>query len=189
MGTLTNLFKMVKTLVEPKDRSGNEKPELFYSLPLTTLNGKPATMEQYRGKPLIIVNTASQCGFTPQYKGLQATYEQYKAQGLEILGFPCNDFGAQEPGTEQDINQFCEINFGVKFPLFKKAPVLGKEKQPVFQYLTEQANPDHRGEVAWNFEKFLIDKEGRLVERFRSVTKPESDKFQQAVKSLIEPCS
>jgi glutathione peroxidase len=186
MGKLSNIFRIVSTLLAPKDKSGRENPEDFYKIPLTTLNGKPASMDQYKGRPLVIVNTASKCGYTPQYKGLQSVYEEFKGQGLEILGFPCNDFGAQEPGTESEITSFCEVNFGVTFPLFKKAPVIGAEKQPLFKYLTEKANPECRGEVAWNFEKFLIDKEGRLVERFRSMTKPDSDKFKQAVQRILK---
>jgi glutathione peroxidase len=186
MGTFSNLLNIVKVLVVPKDRSGKENPEDFFKLPITTAGGKQSLMSQYRGRPLIIVNTASQCGFTPQYKALQEIYEKHKGAGLEILGFPCNDFGAQEPGTESEITSFCEVNFGVSFPLFKKAPVLGKDKQPVFKYLTELANPDHRGDVAWNFEKFLIDKDGRLIERFRSTTKPDSEKFMQAVQRIMK---
>ncbi|MGE3975128.1 MAG: glutathione peroxidase [Bdellovibrionales bacterium] len=181
-----NLVKIAAGLLKPKSKGEVMSPEELYKIPLKTLHGKPATMEQYRGKPLVIVNTASKCGFTPQYKDLQKIYEEYKGQGLEILGFPCNDFGSQEPGSENDISEFCEINFGVKFPLFEKSPVVGLEKQPVFKYLTEQAKPEFRGEVAWNFEKFLVNKKGQLVNRFRSLTKPDSEKFRQAIQEILK---
>ncbi|MED2323117.1 glutathione peroxidase, partial [Bacillus thuringiensis] len=125
------------------------------------------------GKALLIVNVASKCGFTPQYKGLQEVYDKYKDQGLEILGFPCNQFGGQEPGTEADITSFCELNYGVNFPMFAKVDVKGDKAHPLYTYMTEQA-PGLLGmkAVKWNFTKFLIGKDGKVVGRFAPQTKP-----------------
>ncbi|MGQ0454462.1 glutathione peroxidase, partial [Bacillus sp. SS-TM] len=131
------------------------------------------SLKDYEGKALLIVNVASKCGFTPQYKGLQEVYDKYKDQGLEILGFPCNQFGGQEPGTEADITSFCELNYGVNFPMFAKVDVKGDKAHPLYTYMTEQA-PGLLGmkAVKWNFTKFLIGKDGKVVGRFAPQTKP-----------------
>jgi glutathione peroxidase len=130
---------------------------------------------------LLIVNVASKCGFTSQYKSLQKIYEIYKDRGFEILGFPCNDFGGQEPGTNEEIKNFCSLNYDVTFPMFDKVHVKGDEKAPLFDLLTNNTVTG-KSSIKWNFEKFLIDKEGNIVDRFRSVTKPENKK----ITSLIE---
>jgi len=130
---------------------------------------------------LLIVNVASRCGFTSQYKGLQRIYEKYKDQGFEVLGFPCNDFGGQEPGTNEEIKNFCSLNYNVTFPMFDKVHVKGDEKAPLFDLLTNNSVTG-KSSIKWNFEKFIIDKEGNIVDRFRSVTKPDSKK----ITSLIE---
>lgn len=141
----------------------------------TGIDGKPVDLADYRGKVLLIVNTASKCGFTPQYKGLQKLFEQYRERGLLVLGFPCDQFGHQEPGNETEINSFCEMNFGVSFPLFAKIDVNGKETHPLFAHL-KTAAPGLLGSesVKWNFTKFLVDREGRVVSRYAPATSPET---------------
>lgn len=144
-----------------------------YDFSAKTITGEEKSLKDYKGKALLIVNVASKCGFTPQYKGLQEVYDKYKEQGLEILGFPCNQFGGQEPGTEADITSFCELNYGVNFPMFAKVDVKGDKAHPLYTYMTEQA-PGLLGmkAVKWNFTKFLIGKDGKVVGRFAPQTKP-----------------
>ena len=141
----------------------------------TTLAGEPVTLADYGGKALLVVNTASKCGFTPQYKGLEALWQQYGDQGLVILGFPCNQFGQQEPGDEAAISQFCELNFGVTFPLFKKIDVNGSQAHPLFIQLKKRA-PGLLGSqgIKWNFTKFLVSGDGKSVKRYAPTTKPEA---------------
>ena len=143
-----------------------------FSAPL--LNGEPASLSKWQGRVLLIVNTASQCGFTPQYAGLQALYEKLHDQGLTVLGFPCNQFGAQEPGAAEEIGAFCEKNYGVTFPVFAKIDVNGPQAHPLFQYLKD-AKPGLLGSEAikWNFTKFLIGRTGEPVARYAPQTKPE----------------
>ncbi|MCC7059846.1 MAG: glutathione peroxidase [Burkholderiaceae bacterium] len=138
-----------------------------------TIEGAARPLSQYRGKVLLIVNTASQCGLTPQYAGLEALYRDYHARGLEILGFPCNQFGAQEPGGEKEIAQFCETQYGVSFPMFAKVEVNGEAAHPLFKFLRKEA-PGLLGSEAikWNFTKFLVDRDGRVVERYAPTTVP-----------------
>jgi len=140
----------------------------------TSLDGKPVDLAQYRGKVLLIVNTASKCGFTPQYQGLELLYRRYQDQGVEVLGFPCNQFGAQEPGTEAEIGAFCEKNYGVSFPMFAKVDVNGDRAHPLFQHLKSEA-PGVLGTegIKWNFTKFLIGRDGKVVHRYAPQTKPE----------------
>ena len=145
------------------------------------INKKEIKMSDYKGKVLLIVNVASKCGFTKQYDGLQEIYEKYNDQGFEVLGFPCNDFGGQEPGSNEEIAEFCSLNFNVTFPMFDKVKVLGDEKDPLFEALTNN-EVTGKSNIKWNFEKFIIDKEGNIVDRFRSMTKPESKK----ITSIIE---
>ncbi|PFD74608.1 glutathione peroxidase [Bacillus sp. SH7-1] len=144
-----------------------------YDFSAKTITGEDKALKDYEGKALLIVNVASKCGFTPQYKGLQEVYDKYKDRGLEILGFPCNQFGGQEPGTEADITSFCELNYGVNFPMFAKIDVKGDKAHPLYTYMTEQA-PGLLGmkSVKWNFTKFLIGKDGKVVGRFAPQTKP-----------------
>ena len=159
-------------------------PTSIYDLTVTTLEGKPVALETYKGKVLLVVNTASQCGFTPQYQGLQALYEQYAGQGLIVLGFPCNQFGQQEPGNSQQIKSFCEARFGVSFPLFEKIEVNGKKAHPLYQYLT-QAAPGILGTkgIKWNFTKFLVNRDGQVVKRYPPMTKPEA--IAQDIQALL----
>jgi glutathione peroxidase len=158
----------------------------IYDFQLETLNGKKASLKEYKGKALLIVNTASRCGYTPQYQELQSLYETYKSKGLVLLGFPSNDFGGQEPGSNQEIAKFCQQNYGVTFPMFSKGPVSGVGKQPLFKYLTEETEADLKGEVNWNFEKFLVDKKGKVVARFRSSVEPKSKPVIDAVEKALK---
>ncbi|MEB0206986.1 glutathione peroxidase [Pseudomonas sp. CCC3.1] len=146
----------------------------LFDIPCTTLSGEQKTLADYAGKAVLVVNTASKCGFTPQYKGLEALWQQYKDQGLVILGFPCNQFGKQEPGDEAAISEFCELNFGVTFPLFKKIEVNGSQAHPLFVQLKKRA-PGVLGSqgIKWNFTKFLVGPDGK-VKRYAPATKPEA---------------
>ncbi|UTW08332.1 glutathione peroxidase [Pseudomonas benzenivorans] len=147
--------------------------ELF-DIPCTTIKGEQKTLADFGGKAVLVVNTASKCGFTPQYKGLESLWQQYKDKGLVVLGFPCNQFGKQEPGNEGAISEFCELNFGVSFPLFKKVDVNGAEAHPLYVQLKKRA-PGLLGSqgIKWNFTKFLLSGDGKLVKRFAPATKPE----------------
>lgn len=146
----------------------------FYDLHAKTLKGDPLNMSTYKGKTLLVVNTASKCGFTPQYEGLENLYRKYKEEGLVILGFPCDQFGNQEPGDSNEIREFCEHNYGVSFPMFEKVDVNGKNAHPIFTYLKTQLSGGIFGRrIKWNFTKFLIDKNGKPLKRFSPLTKPE----------------
>src|SRR5215213_7325899 len=146
-----------------------------YDFTVKDIHGKPVDLGQYRGKVMLIVNTASECGFTPQYKGLEALYEKLHDKGLEVLGFPCNQFGGQEPGGEKEIAQFCEINFGVTFPMFAKVEVNGDDAAPLYKFLKAE-KPGLLGSEAikWNFTKFLVDRDGNVVKRYAPNDTPES---------------
>ena len=147
----------------------------LYEHPITLNNGEQTTLEQYKGKVLLIVNTASNCGFTPQYEGLETLYKTYHDNGFEILGFPCDQFGHQEPGSDEDIAQFCSLNFGVSFPLFKKTNVNGPDANPLFEELKKEA-PGLLGtkRIKWNFTKFLVDAQGKVIKRYAPTVKPEA---------------
>ena len=155
------------------------KPMSVLSTTVQSIDGKPVNLQTYEGKVLLVVNTASQCGFTPQYSGLQKLYETYSPKGFVILGFPSNDFGAQEPGTDEEIHAFCSKNFGVTFPMFSKVAVLGDAKTPLYRALTSDAKAP--GEVKWNFEKFLIGKDGTVAARFSSKTTPDDPLLLAAI--------
>lgn len=148
--------------------------ETIYDFTCNTLNGKPQALSDYRGKVALIVNTASKCGFTPQYKGLEELYKKYKDKGLVILGFPCDQFGHQEPGDSSQISQFCEVNYGVSFPMYEKVEVNGKNAHPLYVYLKDKA-PGVLGSKAikWNFTKFLIGRNGEVIRRYATATKPQ----------------
>ncbi|MGI4751056.1 MAG: glutathione peroxidase [Janthinobacterium lividum] len=146
-------------------------PSSVYDFKLKTIDGKNFNLAAYKGKKLLIVNTASKCGFTPQYAELQKLADQYKDK-VVVIGFPANNFGGQEPGANLAIKEFCQKNYGVTFPLSEKISVKGDDISPLFKFLTTTANPDFTGEIQWNFEKFLIDENGKLVHRFRSSVKP-----------------
>jgi len=156
----------------------------LYDITLQTINGSQATMADYRNKVILVVNTASRCGFTPQYAGLEALYRKYKDQGFAILGFPCNQFGAQEPSEEAQIADFCEKNYGVSFPLFAKVEVNGTQAHPLFSHLKSEA-PGLLGSemIKWNFTKFLLDRQGKVVARYAPITT--ANEIDSAVFSLI----
>jgi glutathione peroxidase len=147
----------------------------LYDFSATSIQGQPADFGAQRGKVFVIVNTASKCGFTPQYDGLEKVYEKYHNQGFEVLGFPCNQFGGQEPGESNDIAQFCEKNYGVKFPMFEKVDVNGDGAHPLFNWLKDQA-PGLLGtkDIKWNFTKFLVGRDGKVVDRYAPTTRPDA---------------
>jgi glutathione peroxidase len=150
-----------------------------------TNDGKQVSLAQYRGKALLIVNTASECGFTPQYKGLEELYQSYRARGLEVLAFPSNDFGAQEPGSDAEIKKFCELKYRTTFPLFAKIKVKGPAAEPLYRYLTSL--PQHGGQVTWNFNKFLVDPDGKVVAHLESDVEPTSPELRKRVEAVLPP--
>ena len=155
------------------------------SIPCTTIKGEQKTLADFGGKALLVVNTASKCGFTPQYQGLEALWEKYRERGLVVLGFPCNQFGKQEPGDEGEISQFCELNYGVSFPLFRKIEVNGAGAHPLFVSLKKRALGllGSQG-IKWNFTKFLMGRDGQVVKRYAPTTKPEE--LSSAIEALLE---
>jgi glutathione peroxidase len=156
-----------------------------YDIPLRTLDGKSSSLSDYRNKALLIVNVASKCGLTPQYTGLQALQERYAGRGFSVLGFPCNQFGGQEPGTPEEITEFCSTNYGVSFPLFDKLQVNGPDRHPLYVELTKVADEAGKaGDIEWNFEKFLVTAEG-AVQRFRPKTKPEDPALVGAIEAAL----
>ncbi len=149
---------------------------------MTSIDGKPVDLSKYQGKVVLIVNVASECGYTPQYKGLQALHAKYAKEGLAVLGFPCNDFGQQEPGDNAKIKEFCTKNYKVTFDMFAKIGVLGKDQTPLYKFLTsKETNPKSPGNITWNFEKFLIGRNGAIAARFAPDVDPESEAVQKAI--------
>ncbi|HET6575708.1 MAG TPA: glutathione peroxidase [Fimbriiglobus sp.] len=155
---------------------------------MSGIDGKETDLGQYKGKVVLLVNVASECGYTPQYKGLQELYQRFDKDGLVVIGVPSNDFGNQEPGTNVQILEFCKNNYKVTFPLLAKVAVKGANKAPLYRYLTsEDSNPKFAGEIGWNFEKFLIDRKGRVVGRFKSGVEPTSEPIVSAIKKELAP--
>jgi glutathione peroxidase len=153
--------------------TGSISSQSIYSFKVNTIDGQQTTLTQYKGKTILIVNVASRCGLTKQYEGLEALYKKYKDRGLVILGFPCNQFMGQEPGTEAEIAEFCSVNYGVTFPLFSKIDVNGEDTHPLYQYLKKELpGTGNKPDIEWNFAKFLIDKEGKPVYRYHPKVKP-----------------
>ena len=158
--------------------------EIFYRLSARTLQGKELSMEAFRGKMVLVVNTASKCGLTPQYEGLEALNQKYRDKGLVILGFPCNQFANQEPGDDQSISEGCIINYGVSFQMFSKVDVNGSHTHPIFRYLKKELGGWFGSRIKWNFTKFLVDRNGKPLKRFSPVTKPEAiDKYLEKLLS------
>jgi glutathione peroxidase len=158
----------------------------IHEIALPRLDGSPAHLSEFDGKVVLAVNVASRCGFTPQYAGLQALYDRYAERGFTVLGFPCNQFLHQEPGSAEQIQEFCSLNYGVTFPLFAKLDVKGPNQHPLYAILTEFPDDSGKaGNVAWNFEKFLVDQDGRVVRRFRSKTVPADPRLVDAIESLL----
>ena len=156
----------------------------LYDIPLKDIDGKATSLKKYQGSVLLIVNVASKCGYTPQYKGLEALQKKYKDKGFTVLGFPCNDFGAQEPGSNSEIKEFCDKNYSVTFPLFDKLHVKGPEQHALYAALTGRNSP-FPGDIKWNFNKFLISKDGKILKRFESKVTPESEEMAQAIEAAL----
>lgn len=171
--TIVSIIMLLASMVNP--------PASVYDFSFTSIDGDKVNMKDFKGKHILIVNTASKCGFTKQYKDLQALHEQY-GKDLVIIGFPANNFGEQEPGTNEEIQGFCEKNYGVTFLLAEKVDVKGDNIDPLFKYLTTADNPDFAGDINWNFEKFLINKDGKLVHRYRSKVTPLDPSIVQNIK-------
>ena len=149
---------------------------------MNSIDGKPAPLAAYKGKIVLVVNVASRCGYTPQYTGLEALYQKYKSQGLVIVGFPANNFGMQEPGTDEEIKTFCSSKYNVTFPIYSKISVKGGDKAPLYEYLTSTGG----GEVKWNFTKFLVGRDGKVITRFESAVTPESTDIVSAVEKALK---
>ncbi len=161
-------------------------PSVF-DFKMKDIDGKEVKLKKYKGDVLLIVNTASKCGYTPQYESLQATYDKYKDKGFYVLGFPANNFGEQEPGTEKEIKEFCESKYKVTFPMFAKISVKGEDQDPLYSYLTNlEINPEFGGDITWNFNKFLIDRKGKIVARYLSKDKPDSQVVTDAIEKYLE---
>jgi glutathione peroxidase len=154
------------------------------SIPLKDINGKDTSLKAYQGKVLLVVNVASKCGYTPQYAGLEATYRKYKDKGFAVLGFPCNDFGAQEPGSNDEIKQFCSSKYDVTFPLFDKLHVKGAEQHPLYAALTGKESP-FPGDIKWNFGKFLIGRDGKIIKRWDSKATPDGKEITEAIEAAL----
>ncbi len=167
-----------------KDAKGTQSPVLNQKV--KTLAGKPTDLTQYHGKVLLIVNVASKCGLTPQYEALQKVHDKYKKQGFAVLGFPCNQFGLQEPGSPEEIATFCKENYGVTFDMFEKIDVNGEKPAPLYKYLTsKEGTPKDPGDVKWNFEKFLIGRDGKVAQRFRSRVEPDAEDLVKAIEAEL----
>jgi len=158
----------------------------IYDIPLTTLAGQPGSLGDFAGKALLVVNVASKCGLTPQYAGLEQLHERYADRGFSVVGFPCNQFGGQEPGSAEEIQEFCSATYGVTFPMFAKIEVNGPGRHPVYAELTETADADGTaGDIQWNFEKFLVAPDGRVVGRFRPRVEPTDDAVVAAIEAQL----
>jgi glutathione peroxidase len=156
----------------------------IYSYKINTLEGKSSSLGDYKGKVVLLVNVASKCGYTPQYKALQALQDKYASKGFTVVGVPCNDFGAQEPGSSEEIRKFCTDNYNVSFPLTEKVHVKGPEQHPLYARLTGQS-AEFPGDIKWNFSKFLVGRDGKILKRFESAVKPESPEMTQAIESAL----
>ena len=158
----------------------------FHDFTMQTIDGEARSLGDYSGKVCLVVNVASKCGLTPQYEGLQRLYDAYRERGVEVLGFPCNQFAGQEPGSHEEIAEFCSTNYGVTFPLFGKLDVNGDGRDPLYAWLTSQdAKPEGSGDIKWNFGKFVIGKDGAVVARFEPPTEPEAAEVKQAIESAL----
>src|SRR5271155_4596711 len=158
----------------------------IYNFTLNSIDGKPAPLADYKGKVVLLVNVASQCGYTPQYSALESIYEKYKDQGFVILGFPANNFGAQEPGTNEEIKTFCTRKYSVTFPMYSKISVKGPDQAPLYSYLPKDTSPGITGEIKWNFTKFLVDKNGNVVQRFEPAVTPDSKEVIAAIEKQLK---
>jgi glutathione peroxidase len=159
----------------------------IYDFEVSDIDGNKVSLEKFKGKVVLIVNVASKCGLTPQYKGLQAIYSKYRGKGFVILGFPANNFRQQEPGTNAQIKEFCTVNYGVQFPMFSKISVLGEDIHPLYRFLTgKETNPEFAGDIRWNFDKFLVDKNGTIISRFHPKIKPGDPEVIKAIETALK---
>lgn len=171
------LKSFINTLKTTNDASSFDVPSSIYDIDIKSLNGKSLDLNTFKGKKILFVNVASKCGFTPQYKDLQQLQDQFK-ESLTIVGVPCNQFGSQEPGSSEDIQQFCEVNYGVSFPITEKINVKGKHQHPLYQWLTKKSvNGKKNSSVKWNFQKYLVNEKGELIDYYFSMTSPLSEKI------------
>ncbi len=162
------------------------KPKSVLDFKMKDIDGRDVQLRKYKGKVLLIVNTASECGYTPQYEGLQAIYEKYRAQGFYVLGFPANNFGGQEPGKDEEIKEFCESKYKVTFPMFAKISVKGEDQNSLYKFLTgKETNPNFAGDITWNFNKFLVARNGKIVARFSSKDTPQSEAITKAIEKQL----
>lgn len=180
---LTAVMTVFFTTVMPAQETKKMTDAPFYSFTMKTLEGKDRSLAEYKGKVVMVVNTASFCGYTPQYKELETLYKQYKDKGFVIIGFPANNFGKQEPGTDKDIAVFCERNYGVTFPMFSKISVKGDDIHPLYRYLTTETN--FKEEIAWNFTKFIVDKNGVVAAKYASKVKPTEKDVASKIDELL----
>ena len=183
MGPMKAILAVATLLLAITMTAQSASPDLA-AIPIKDINGKATSLKAYKGKVLLVVNVASKCGLTPQYKALEATYRKYKDQGFVILGFPCNDFGAQEPGSNDEIKQFCSAKFDVTFPLFDKLHVKGHEQHPLYSALTGKQSP-FPGEIEWNFGKFLIGRDGQIIQRWHPKITPDSEELSKAIEAAL----
>ena len=173
--------------MSPADHHEKHEHECALDYKMKTIKGETVDLEDYEGNVVLIVNTASQCGLTPHYEGLQSLYEKYKDKGFVVLGFPCNQFGSQEPGSDADIAKFCKASYGVSFPMFSKIEVNGEGAAPLYKHLTSvDAKPRGKGPVKWNFEKFVIDREGHVAARFKHGTNPNDAELLKTIESELK---
>jgi glutathione peroxidase len=178
-GRITLVLGLVITM------AGSAVAANIYDFTLPSIDGKPMPLAEFKGKVVLVVNVASRCGYTPQYSALQSLYEKYKDQGFVIVGFPANNFGAQEPGTNEEIKTFCSRKYNVTFPMYSKVSVKGDDQTPLYRYLTKQTGPSIVGDIKWNFTKFLVDRNGTVVERFESAVTPDSKEVVSAVEKQL----
>ncbi len=182
------LFSLTFYVESSAENVSKDKP--VYNFKMKDIDGKNVKLKKYKGDVLLIVNTASKCGYTPQYQGLQAIYDKYKAQGFYVLGFPANNFGGQEPGSNEEIKEFCTLKYKVSFPMFAKISVKGDDQHPLYQYLTsEKTDPKFAGEITWNFNKFLVNEKGEIIARFSSKETPESKEVTTAIENALDKMS
>jgi glutathione peroxidase len=179
---LIALVLAVLLVPQTKPQEKAKVPDVL-NFTMNSLDGKPVNLSKYQGNVVLMVNVASECGYTYQYEGLQALYKKYAARGLRILGFPSNDFGAQEPGTDSQIADFCKKNYGVEFDMFSKITVLGSGQSPLYKTLT--STPGFTGNISWNFEKFLINRDGKVIGRFKSPVEPLSEEMTKAIETAL----
>ena len=181
---LAALLSLACVLALAASASAAEKSPLDFKM--DSIDGKPVDLSKYKGNVVLIVNVASKCGYTPQYKSLESVYSKYKDKGLAVLGFPANEFGGQEPGSNEEIAKFCTSKFNVDFPMFAKSVVKGDGINPLYKFLTSKdTNPGFDGDIKWNFEKFLVDRDGKVIKRWKSSVKPDSDEVTKAIEAEL----